>query len=324
MKEVRIRMKLFYLSIAAFLCLSITACSSDKEYNTKEPSIAAPDASLNVDLPYSYEDKNFKNQEIIKNELTPPDDNKADSEDNSLITEVDLSSFFDGLSGAAVFLDISGNYIVYNKASSESRVSPCSTFKIISTLAAFESGVITPSQSVIAWDGTKWKLESWNKDLTITEAFQSSCVWYYRKLIDKIGKENMTNFIDMLDYGNCDTSQWEGSGFNGIPSIDGFWLESSLLISPQEQVDVIHKIFEGKTEIDKNNITELKKVMHKEDNDSNINIYGKTGTGKGGWFVGFFESDGDNTYFAVYLDEQEGATGKKAQKIAENIIQDYF
>ena len=41
-------------------------------------------------------------------------------------------------------------------------------------------------------------------------------------------------------------------------------------------------------------------------------------------FVGFFESDGDNTYFAVYLNEQEGANGSKAQEITNSIIQGYF
>lgn len=246
------------------------------------------------------------------------------SQENTIKNEVDLSSYFGGLSGTAIFLDKSGNYTIYNKAVSELPVSPHSTFKIISTLAAFEYDVVTPSQSVIAWDGTKWKIESWNKDLTITEAFQNSCVWYYRKLIDKIGKEKMAIFLEELDYGNCDTSQWEGSDFNNNALIDGFWLESSLMISPQEQVDVLFRIFEGKTEIDKNNISELKKMMYKEDKDNNYDVYGKTGSGRGGWFVGFFESGGDNTYFVVYLNEQKGANGPKAQEITSNIIGGYF
>jgi len=300
-------MKFIYLSMMLLLCLSITSCSNEsgKQYENGNPSVTTP-------------------EEIVPNESSSVVDSKIDSQENGVETEVDLSSYFDGLSGTAVFLDKLGNYTVYNKAASELCVSPCSTFKIISTLAAFEYDVVTPSQSVIAWDGTKWTFESWNKDLTITEAFQSSCVWYYRKLIDQIGQENMTDFIKTLNYGNCDTSQWEGSGFNRNPLIDGFWLESSLLISPQEQVDVMHRIFEGKTEIDENNISELIKMMYKEDTGSRIKIYGKTGTGRGGWFVGFFESDGDMIYFSVYLNEQEGVNGPKAQEITSNIIRGYF
>ena len=89
----------------------------------------------------------------------------------------------------------------------------------------------------------------------------------------------MTNFINTLNYGNCDISQWEGSGFNKNSLIDGFWLESSLLISPREQE---------------------------------------------GWFVGFFESNRETTYFTVYLSEKQGAYGPKAQEITCNIVQGYF
>jgi len=303
--------------MVTLLCLFITACSnSDKQYDTGETSVTIPDVLVSSD------------QAVISPNATVPNESSPAAESNILgnvsETQVDLSSYFNGLLGAAVFLDKSGNYTVYNKPACELRVSPCSTFKIISTLAAFEYDVVTPSQSVIAWDGTKWTFESWNKDLTISEASQSSCVWYYRKLIDQIEKENMTDFLDTLNYGNCDISQWGGSEFNKNPLIDGFWLESSLLISPREQVDVMYRIFENKTEIDENNISVLKKMMYKEDTDSSIEIYGKTGTGRGGWFVGFFESEGDNTYFAIYLNEQEDVNGTKAQEITNNIIHGYF
>ncbi len=233
--------------------------------------------------------------------------------------EIDLTAYFNGMTGTAVFMDATGHYTIYDKAESEQRRSPCSTFKIVSTLAAFEYGVATPEDSEIAWDGTRWKIEAWNRDLNIEEALKSSCVWYYRKLIDKIGQEDMGKFIDMLGYGNDDISQWEGSGFNGSPLIDGFWLESSLLISPREQVDLLYRIFEGKTEIDSSNISEVRRMMLKEEN-GNVRIYGKTGSGKGGWFVGFYVVDGSNNYFAVYLNEQEGVNGLRAQEIAYNMI----
>ena len=310
-------MKIKYLYMVTLLCLFVTACSnSDKQYDIVESTVITPDTLTPSD------------QDMINPDATAPNESPpaadSNSPGNSSETEVDLSSYFDGFSGAAVFLDKSGNYTFYNKTACELRVSPCSTFKIISTLAAFEYDVVTPTQSVIAWDGTKWTYEAWNKDLTITEAFQSSCVWYYRKLIDQIGKENMTDFINILNYGNCDISQWEGSEFNSNPLIDGFWLESSLLISPKEQVDVIQRIFEEKTGIDESNISALKEMMYKGDTVGGIKIYGKTGTGRGGWFIGFYESDGDNTYFAVYLNEQEEVNGLKAQEITYSIMQGYL
>ncbi len=60
--------------------------------------------------------------------------------------------------------------------------------------------------------------------------------------------------------------------------------------------------------------------MYTEQENGNYKLYGKTGTGKGGCYVGFFEADGNNTYFAVYINEREGADGAKAKEIAHNII----
>lgn len=210
-------MKFKYLCMVTLLCLFITACSnSDKQYGTGETSVTIPDVLVSSD------------QAVISPNATVPNESSPAAESNILgnvsETQVDLSSYFNGLLGAAVFLDKSGNYTVYNKPACELRVSPCSTFKIISTLAAFEYDVVTPSQSVIAWDGTKWTFESWNKDLTITEAFQSSCVWYYRKLIDQIEKENMTDFLDTLNYGNCDISQWGAVNLTKTHLLTGFGL----------------------------------------------------------------------------------------------------
>lgn len=303
-------MRLLSFAMVVFLCLSMAACSKNPIVQTDENTPSMPPATSDIE----GRDK----------DAVTSDDIEATNKKAKVMVEADLNSYFEGLTGTAVFLNPSGTYTINNSDESELQVSPCSTFKIISTLAAFESGVISPEQSNITWDGTEWSFESWNKDLTISEAFRSSCVWYYRKIIDEIGLEYMQNFLDSVQYGNCDISQWEGSSYNGIPLIDGFWLESSLLVSPREQVDIMRRIFEGKTDINTNYIAELKKMMYKEGTDNIVEIYGKTGSGNGGWYVGFFVSAGENTYFAVRLSQQEGANGQKAQQIAENIIHEYF
>ncbi len=303
-------MKKVYCSVILIIvCLAITGCNqnmaenSDKKASEKELS----------------SEKNI----IDTNEI-PKD--KTQEKDKATIKEIDFSSYFNGYQGSAVFIDTDGNCLVYNKEEAESRYSPCSTFKIVSTLAAFEYKVITPTESLIEWDGNIWSFESWNKDSTITEAFKNSCVWYYRKLIDKIGNDKMNEFIAKIGYGNGDISQWQGSGLNGDARIDGFWLESSLLISPIEQADLMLRIFEGKTSISESNIVEVKKMMLKENDTVDAKVYGKTGSGKGAWFVGFFELDGKNTYFAVRLGQKddEKVTGSIAQEIAFNIINGYF
>ena len=57
------------------------------------------------------------------------------------IIEADWSDFFDGLNGAAVLYDEADRqYTTCNSELATTRRSPCSTFKIISSLVALENG----------------------------------------------------------------------------------------------------------------------------------------------------------------------------------------
>lgn len=62
---------------------------------------------------------------------------------------------------------------------------------------------------------------------------------YYRQVVDDIGKDMMQKELDKLQYGNCDISDWEGrlNTNNNNRALTGFWIQSSLLISPKEQVE---------------------------------------------------------------------------------------
>ncbi len=130
-----------------------------------------------------------------------------------------------------------------------------------------------------------------------------------------------------LESGNCDISEWNGSNINPLENLNGFWLDSSLKISPLEQVEVLSRIFEGHSDYDSRNIEILKRIMLVDENDSQ-KIYGKTGSGNGeAWFVGFSESDGERKYIAIYLNDSEHrdqVSGNKAKEIALDILKDGF
>ena len=66
---------------------------------------------------------------------------------------------------------------------------------------------------------------------------------YYRQVVDDIGKDMMQKELDKLQYGNCDISDWEGrlNTNNNNRTLTGFWIQSSLLISPKEQVEVMEQ-----------------------------------------------------------------------------------
>lgn len=251
-------------------------------------------------------------------------------EDDRTVYE-DYSKEFDGLNGCAVFYDSAANtYTYYNKEMCENEYTPLSTFKIVATLSALENNVVTSPDDKMNYSGATYPIDFWNNDLTLRDAFKYSCVWYYRQLTDKIGIDNMQKTVNELNYGNKDISQWEGSGKNPIKELNGFWLGSSLKISPIEQVNSISYIFEGNNNFKEKNISLLKDIMLSDisvDNES-IKVYGKTGTGyeNEAWFVGFTEQCGFRNYFAIYLcdNTDREIAGADAKAIAAKIINNHF
>lgn len=267
---------------------------------------------------------------------------EADTEDSieSIVMEPEIvdaewSEYFNGLNGAAVVYDVSDRrYTIYNSDLALTRRSPCSTFKIISSLIALENGILEPEDSKRTWSGEVFWNEDWNKDIDFNEAFRTSCVWYYRQVIDDIGKDMMQKELNKLQYGNCDISDWEGrlNTNNNNRALTGFWIESSLMISPKEQVEVMERIFGENSDYSEETQNELKQVMLVSEQDrADISIYGKTGMGKAegivvdAWFIGFAESTEGNIYFCVYLGRTDGmdVSSSLAREIAIQIVSDF-
>ena len=247
----------------------------------------------------------------------------------------DWSSYFGGLTGAAVIYDRAENrYAVYNGELAGTRRSPCSTFKIISSLIGLEQGIILPDDSVRTWSGEMFWNEDWNRDIGFEDAFRTSCVWYFREVIDEIGRETMQKELEKLAYGNCDISDWKGeqNTNNSNRALTGFWIKSSLMISPKEQTEVMERIFGENSTYSEETIEILKEVMRlPEEYGTDIPVYGKTGMGKtdgitvDAWFTGFAETSEEPVYFCVYLgqSEERDATSAAARDIAVQIISDY-
>lgn len=256
------------------------------------------------------------------------DDSEAEHiEAQNIIEEsIDLSSSFNGIIGCAVVYDPSENKVsFYNREIAKEEASPYSTFKIVSALAGLHNGIIKDETSTMNYNGTEYPNPEWNGDLTLQEAFQTSCIWYFRQIIDAVGQEEMGRELRELEYGNCDISEWGGSNINPYQELNGFWLNSSLKISPYEQVQILAKIFEGQSIFSSEDIEILERIMLVNDNGMQ-QVYGKTGSGSDGeaWFAGYTEKDGQREYFAVYLkdpSQKEYITGSAAKEIALSIVE---
>ncbi len=306
--------RMVYLAVVCTIVL--TGCS--KEHRTEERiSLENEMGTINVSTEEDTDD--YTESTIMKPQ----------------ISYSDWSEYFNGLNGTAVIYDASDKrYTIYNDELAVTRRSPCSTFKIISSLTALEHGILVPENSTRTWSGEVFWNENWNRDIDFADAFQTSCVWYYRQLIDDIGEDMMQAELEKLQYGNCDISDWEGrlNTNNNNRALTGFWLESSLMISPKEQTEVMERIFGEQTEYSEETQNELKRVMLVSGQEiTDIPIYGKTGMGKAegivvdAWFTGFAESEEGNLYFCVYLGRTDGmnVSSSLAKEIAVQIIADY-
>lgn len=318
-----------FIIVLLAICL-VTFCGgcSRTAASAEDPSSAVPDERIERDkgvLPADHE--STEPAENIEHEGTAPE--------SPVIVKEDYSDCFEGQTGCAVFYNSRTNtYHIYQEEMASVRVSPCSTFKVVSTLIGLEEGVVESEESKMGYDGTIYVNTAWNQDLNLKEAFQKSCVWYYRKLLDQVGQEKVKKWVDALHYGNCDISQWKGDGSvnGGTEQLNGFWLESSLEISAREQTEVLARIFDGNTEFREEHISMLRELMKTEDEDQcGIRIYGKTGTGQNGnhanaWYVGMAVNGEETNYFAVRLTAAKDSriTGADAKNKATRIIHQYF
>lgn len=229
---------------------------------------------------------------------------------------VDLSSFFPENEGCFVLYDKNKDqYSIYNEKMSRQRVSPDSTYKIYSALAALDAGVISPGKSEIAWDQKQYPFSSWNKDQTLDSAMSSSVNWYFQTLDKKLGKTELQKTLRRIRYGNEDIS-------GGITS---FWLESSLKISPLEQVILLRDFDQNRLGCSERSVRAVRNSIRLNSGPDST-LYGKTGTGSidghdiNGWFIGILKTK-DNTYcFALRIEGRDGASGKEAARTALEII----
>jgi beta-lactamase class D len=217
-----------------------------------------------------------------------------------------LKKYFDEqkVDGCFTMLDnATGEVIVYNMALDTMRFSPASTFKIVNSLIGLQTGKILDDKMAIKWDGIKRSVDAWNKDMDMKEAFKVSCVPYYQEVARRIGKDTMQKWVDTLGYGNK----------NITGSIDSFWLNNQLKISPDEQLGLVKKLYFDQLPFRKSVQQMVRDVMLQEDNTAYKLSY-KTGWGfdeknnPQGWVVGWIEENKHVYFFVTFVKAEDGNT----------------
>ena len=106
-----------------------------------------------------------------------------------------------------------------------------------------------------------------------------------------------------------------------------YWIESSLEISPIEQVELLTRLQNNSFGFAPENINAVNDAICLSSSDTGT-FYGKTGTGRvdgqdvNGWFIGFVETADTTYFFAVNIGADSDAAGGNAAEITMSILSD--
>lgn len=227
-----------------------------------------------------------------------------------------------GVEGSIIIAELNSDRLwQHNPQRNQTAFPTASTFKILNSLIALETGVIPNELAILTWDGIPRAIPTWNRDLNLKEAFKLSAVWFYQVLARRIGYERMQQWINQVGYGNQNIGTKE--------DIDQFWLQGNLQITPQQQVQFLRRLYNNDLPFSEQTLSLVKEIMIYEQTPD-YTIRAKTGWfGFGdeslqniGWFVGYVET-GDNAYFfATNIDINNPEDGAARIELTRRCLQE--
>jgi beta-lactamase class D len=207
-----------------------------------------------------------------------------------------------GVEGSILIYDSNRDRIFqHNPSRNTTAFLPASTFKILNSLIALETGVISDEIAVLTWDGIQRKLPAWNRDLNMREAIKLSAYWFYQVLARRVGHDRMQKWVAQVGYGN----QKIGSPAD----IDKFWLRGELRITPEQQIQFLRRFYKNDLPFSERSLSLVKDIMILE-KTPDYTIRGKTGwvgfddgvKPQIGWLVGYLEKGKNVYFFATNID----------------------
>ncbi len=211
----------------------------------------------------------------------------------------------------------------------DQRNSPASTFKVALAVAGYQSGILLDAHTPL-WPYRShyksWDADFKKKPTDPTSWLKDSVVWYSRLLVQHMGHARLQAAVDGYEYGNKDISGTPGFK-EALP--EAVWVDSSLQISPVEQVAFLRKIVDRQLpQVSPQTYDKVAEALPTFQ-AGGWTVHGKTGTGyqagpakarkQYGWFVGWAEKDKRTIVFAR-LDKDDA----KRDDIAGIRVRDEF
>jgi beta-lactamase class D len=183
------------------------------------------------------------------------------------------------------------------------RVTPASTFKIAISLMGYDAGFLKDEHTpTLPWRPgyVDWRA-SWKQSTDPAAWMRDSVVWYSQQVTRSLGGRRFAAYTRRFGYGNADVS--------GDPEHDGLtfsWIDSSLRISPLEQVAFLRRMLGRRLGVGAHAYAMTARLTALGHTVGGWTVHGKTGAAGGvGWYVGWAERDGRTLVFARLIRQDD-------------------
>ncbi|MER8439157.1 class D beta-lactamase [Mesorhizobium sp. M1312] len=217
-----------------------------------------------------------------------------------------------------LILDAASGETLYRQGVCDQRFSPASTFKVPLSLIGYDAGILSDEHTP-SWEYkpefNAAKRDQKTVDPTIWE--KDSVLWFSREITRRLGNERFAGYVLKFDYGNSDVSGNAGKN----DGLTRSWVNSSLKISPVEQVDFLRRLLDRKLPVSDKAYAMTEAILPTFQ-AGGWTVQGKTGTTRLGndadkvkrslgWFVGWAQKDGRKIVFArLVVDTKRSDTPK--------------
>nr|WP_325250158.1 class D beta-lactamase [Amylibacter sp.] len=225
--------------------------------------------------------------------------------------------------------------ILLEQGDCTTRVTPASTFKIALALIGYDTGFLIDARTprlpykteYVAWGG-----ENWTQTTDPERWLKYSVVWYSQQITKALGQDTLERYARAFQYGTADFSGDAGKN-NGL---ERAWIESSLKISPKEQVAFLSGLVNHALPVRAESIDKTRQIVEAVRLENGWTPHGKTGSAyprnadgsfnrarARGWFVGWAEKDGKTLVFARLNQDEKRTKPSSGLRARQGFITDW-
>ncbi|MEP6567750.1 MAG: class D beta-lactamase [Mesorhizobium sp.] len=230
-----------------------------------------------------------------------------------------------------LILDAASDETLYRDGICDQRFSPASTFKVPLSLIGYDAGILSDEHAP-SWDYkpefNAVRRDQKTVDPTIWE--RDSILWFSREITRRLGNERFAGYVSKFGYGNADVSGTPGKN-DGLTQA---WVNSSLAISPVEQVDFLRRLLAHKLPVSDKAFAMTQAIIPTF-MAGGWTVQGKTGSTRLGseaekirdkrslgWFVGWAQKDNRRIVFARLVVDTKRTDIPKGIKTRAGFLKD--